>query len=989
MSFRIIALFVVLALSGTSLGSVEVNTGGGGGVRTYADAASLPASAADGATAVTLDTHSFYIYNLGSLNWILQSGSTGVGGPGTSVDNEIMLWSGTGGDTAKRATGTGFVKVVSGVFQTPAATIGSSEITDGTIVNADINASAGIVDTKLATISTAGKVSDSALSANVSLLGSSISLTSEVSGTLPIANGGTGQTSASAALSALGGASSGDNTDITSLTLGNGATRCVHGDSDTGFCFTSDGEIVFTNNGFQNFATSQNYVAFEGVPYVFPGDNGDPDEVLTTDGAGNLSWSPVSIDSIALNQFKDTTTGQTMNSIHVDWDPTGAGDNVSLLDINADIGTDEDIASISGLNLQVDARQVGTTNQVNGLNVVHYVGSDTSASELQNVNANLSYVEVQDQAEVTGAVTIHNDIVNSDAGAVINQLNGLAQGGNIQGEVSNFLGQSTVVDIGSLSTSYSGLNAGGTIGLQGGLNAFNVNYNLTGSQAEGYGYYLINEGTTFAELNSYAMFSHHVNGTTVRNDFNLFDGSGHVGTIGRNANLWNIHQDFDEVNGSFIGISEGSNVDQLVGGALTSFQTNTRASVPGDAYMYAAFPQITQRAASNQITQVTAEADVAGSLGGDYLRTCSAYSENPNQCIKVWFDVDNGSTPPSADGDTLVEVDITADASADDVATAAAAAIDGLAKFDASSAGPIIEIEVVANGRAGGVDTGGISGGWSWSYVQGGGGDGTLYGFYFGAGGSSGYGSNNIIAFDSGGYPVSFGRINAFTNYTIVPSTPNPANVHTIGANFSVGDSTTVSDGDVIGLGGIGTIAIGDGSTVTSGGLKVGATSAGEISLMQAGSGSTVENVTSDLAASILIAGSGTFTNVAGYRAVNANFGASTPMTNYRAFFADAPAGPGAATNTWALYADDTFDNYMGGTLKLGAGSDTAAKTLDVEGDAQIGDTKKVVIKADGRVKFPSFTTTERDALSSPEAGDTIYNSTTGALEYYDGAAWN
>lgn len=37
------------------------------------------------------------------------------------------------------------------------------------IVNADIDASAGIVDTKLATISTAGKVSDSALSSNVAL----------------------------------------------------------------------------------------------------------------------------------------------------------------------------------------------------------------------------------------------------------------------------------------------------------------------------------------------------------------------------------------------------------------------------------------------------------------------------------------------------------------------------------------------------------------------------------------------------------------------------------------------------------------------------------------------------------------------------------------------------------------------------------------------------------------------------------------------------
>ena len=42
-------------------------------------------------------------------------------------------------------------------------TVTSAMIADGTIVNADINASAAIVDTKLATISTVGKVADSAL----------------------------------------------------------------------------------------------------------------------------------------------------------------------------------------------------------------------------------------------------------------------------------------------------------------------------------------------------------------------------------------------------------------------------------------------------------------------------------------------------------------------------------------------------------------------------------------------------------------------------------------------------------------------------------------------------------------------------------------------------------------------------------------------------------------------------------------------------------
>lgn len=298
-------LLVVLSFLFSDLAlAVEVNPDVGG-VPTYASEATLPVSAQDGATAVTLDAHSFWIYNIGTLDWVEQAGGGGGGsgdvtGVASSVNSEIVLFNGTGGKTIKRATGTGFVKVVSGVMQTPAATIGSSEIadgsivdadvnssaaiatskisgpvtsisghglgglatldavgsseiTDGAIVNADVNASAAIatsklsgavtsisghglgslatasavsggtggtitddtitdadinsaaaiVDTKLATIATAGKVSDTALSSNVTKLGSDISLTAEVSGVLPIANGGTSAITPSAARAAL------------------------------------------------------------------------------------------------------------------------------------------------------------------------------------------------------------------------------------------------------------------------------------------------------------------------------------------------------------------------------------------------------------------------------------------------------------------------------------------------------------------------------------------------------------------------------------------------------------------------------------------------------------------------------------------------------------------------------------------------------------------------------------------------------------------
>lgn len=75
--------------------------------------------------------------------------------------------------------------------------VGTDEIADGVIQNSDISVSAGIVDTKLATISTAGKVSGAALT----LLGS----IPAGAGTIPAANlpggGGTAGTSSGPASS--------------------------------------------------------------------------------------------------------------------------------------------------------------------------------------------------------------------------------------------------------------------------------------------------------------------------------------------------------------------------------------------------------------------------------------------------------------------------------------------------------------------------------------------------------------------------------------------------------------------------------------------------------------------------------------------------------------------------------------------------------------------------------------------------------------------
>jgi hypothetical protein len=115
------------------------------------------------------------------------------GHAGNSVGEAWLDTSGTN-PLLKIYNGAAFVTVqpvASGTVVSTAdtGTVTSTMILDGTILNADINASAAIVDTKLATIATGGKVSGTAItSGNISTSGSFTS-TSTVTGTNLIPTG--------------------------------------------------------------------------------------------------------------------------------------------------------------------------------------------------------------------------------------------------------------------------------------------------------------------------------------------------------------------------------------------------------------------------------------------------------------------------------------------------------------------------------------------------------------------------------------------------------------------------------------------------------------------------------------------------------------------------------------------------------------------------------------------------------------------------------
>ena len=86
----------------------------------------------------------------------------------TTAVNAVNAANAANAVNAVNVTGSGTIQA----SNLGANSVDSSKILDATIVNADVSASAAIADTKLATIATAGKVADTALSTNVALRGS-------------------------------------------------------------------------------------------------------------------------------------------------------------------------------------------------------------------------------------------------------------------------------------------------------------------------------------------------------------------------------------------------------------------------------------------------------------------------------------------------------------------------------------------------------------------------------------------------------------------------------------------------------------------------------------------------------------------------------------------------------------------------------------------------------------------------------------------------
>ncbi len=262
----------------------------------------------------------------------------------------IIVDDGANGTEKKAAMSRVATYIQAGISGDISISSGTAAIGSGVIVNADINASAAIADSKLATISTADKVAGGAIQIDSGTDGTSITLADtdkflvDDGGTTKYVNASqiNSYVSASVAADDLG---SGDAAINLTTSSGNITIDAAANDSDIifkGTDATSDitmltldgseaGHATFNShvsvggsNNELRFYEGANYIGFEAPAlsgdqiWVLPAADGSSDQVLKTDGSGNLGWASVTGTITALNNQSAnrlTTIGSTTTQL--------------------------------------------------------------------------------------------------------------------------------------------------------------------------------------------------------------------------------------------------------------------------------------------------------------------------------------------------------------------------------------------------------------------------------------------------------------------------------------------------------------------------------------------------------------------------------------------------------------------------------------------------------------------------------------------------
>jgi hypothetical protein len=310
--------------------------------------------------------------------------------------------------------------LVPGSIGTAALTDGavtSVKIANNTIVNEDINASAAIADTKLATIATAGKVSNSATTATSSNTVSAI-----------VARDGSGNFSAGTITAALTGAASsnvlksGDTmTGALVVPLASAATPSLTftGDLNTGVFSPGADQVAISTNGVER-------VEFGTTEVVFNDGGADVDFRIEGDTKANLFKVDAGADTVIIDGLTHPSADGTADQAVV---TNGSGvlsfatraRSVQATAVASTSGTSIDFTSIPGWVTRVTVMLAGvSTNGTSslllqigdsgGIENTGYTSYSGDASG--NLSANLSTAGfILTSTGIDAVMQFHGDIV--------------------------------------------------------------------------------------------------------------------------------------------------------------------------------------------------------------------------------------------------------------------------------------------------------------------------------------------------------------------------------------------------------------------------------------------------------------------------------------------------------------------------------------------------------------------------------------------------
>jgi hypothetical protein len=267
--------------------------------------------------------------------------------------------------------------------------ITSDKIKDGEIVNEDISASAAIEDTKLATITTAGKVNNSATTATALSTGYSI-VARDVYGSFAAGNITAAGLSSSNNIQ-VSGTSIGSFGAANTGNIGFGIANYVYGDTSTMYNNTAIGNFAFTSSsGSNNTAIGTNAIR--------QGDGGSGDE-NTAVGIAALTNAQAGNRNTAVGAFTMTQAVGSENTAIGNL----AGMNISTGSYNTFLGSGTGIDSVVNGSIN-NATAIGSGTKVDTSNTI--------------VLGNVAITDVITNGKITtGAITIPN--TDGDAGQVL------------------------------------------------------------------------------------------------------------------------------------------------------------------------------------------------------------------------------------------------------------------------------------------------------------------------------------------------------------------------------------------------------------------------------------------------------------------------------------------------------------------------------------------------------------------------------------------